>query len=66
MGLTGLEPVTSRLSGVCSNQLSYKPTVRNKSLTVLTAISLPRSVRHCHYLCIEPRPILMNENFKEH
>ena len=25
VGLNGLEPSTSRLSGVCSNQLSYKP-----------------------------------------
>jgi hypothetical protein len=25
MGLTGLEPVTLRLSSACSNQLSYKP-----------------------------------------
>ena len=25
VGLTGLEPVTPRLSSVCSNQLSYKP-----------------------------------------
>ena len=25
VGLSGLEPLTSRLSGVCSNQLSYKP-----------------------------------------
>lgn len=25
MGLTGLEPVTPRLSSVCSNQLSYRP-----------------------------------------
>ena len=25
VGLRGLEPLTSRLSGVCSNQLSYKP-----------------------------------------
>ena len=24
-GLRGLEPLTSRLSGVCSNHLSYKP-----------------------------------------
>ena len=27
MGLSGLEPPTSRLSGVRSNRLSYKPTV---------------------------------------
>ena len=25
VGLSGLEPPTSRLSGVCSNRLSYKP-----------------------------------------
>ena len=25
MGLTGLEPVTLRLSSACSNQLSYAP-----------------------------------------
>ena len=25
VGLSGLEPPTSRLSGVCSNQLSYQP-----------------------------------------
>ena len=28
MGLGGLEPPTSRLSGVRSNQLSYRPTPR--------------------------------------
>jgi hypothetical protein len=27
MGLTGLEPVTLRLSSACSNQLSYRPRV---------------------------------------
>ena len=27
MGLSGLEPPTSRLSGVRSNRLSYKPTL---------------------------------------
>ena len=27
VGLSGFEPETSRLSGVCSNQLSYKPSV---------------------------------------
>ncbi len=29
MGLSGLEPPTSRLSGVRSNRLSYKPTLGN-------------------------------------
>jgi|HubBroStandDraft_4_1064222.scaffolds.fasta_scaffold371856_1 hypothetical protein len=28
LGLTGLEPVTLRLSSACSNQLSYRPGVR--------------------------------------
>ena len=28
VGLTGLEPVTLRLSSACSNQLSYRPLLR--------------------------------------
>ena len=31
MGLSGLEPPTSRLSGVRSNQLSYKPSYNSGS-----------------------------------
>ena len=31
MGLSGLEPPTSRLSGVRSNRLSYKPSVNSLS-----------------------------------
>jgi hypothetical protein len=27
VGLTGLEPVTLRLSSACSNQLSYRPRI---------------------------------------
>jgi hypothetical protein len=30
MGLTGLEPVTLRLSSACSNQLSYRPVGRRR------------------------------------
>ncbi len=34
VGLSGFEPLTSRLSGVCSNQLSYRPlTVRHPQTT---------------------------------
>ena len=34
LGYTGLEPVPSPLSGVRSNQLSYKPTSRLKTDTL--------------------------------
>ena len=33
VGLSGLEPPTSRLSGVRSNRLSYKPISRRSALT---------------------------------
>ena len=36
MGLSGLEPPTSRLSGVRSNQLSYKPTMEMKRFELST------------------------------
>jgi hypothetical protein len=32
VGLGGLEPPTSRLSGVRSNQLSYRPELKNEHL----------------------------------
>ena len=34
LGLTGLEPVTLRLSSACSNQLSYRPGVRSQHAQV--------------------------------
>jgi hypothetical protein len=44
MGLTGLEPVTLRLSSACSNQLSYRPS-KNASVpsTSANAVNWPRS-----------------------
>lgn len=30
LGLTGLEPVTLRLSSACSNQLSYRPGIKSQ------------------------------------
>ena len=39
VGLNGLEPSTSRLSGVRSNQLSYRPT--NKKMERVRRIELP-------------------------
>ncbi len=38
MGLTGLEPVTLRLSSACSNQLSYRPKVRSYHVGLSAAI----------------------------
>ena len=37
MGLSGLEPPTSRLSGVRSNQLSYEPSVENTRFELVTS-----------------------------
>ena len=34
VGSSGLEPPTSRLSGVCSNQLSYEPKRRGKLVEI--------------------------------
>ncbi len=34
VGLSGLEPLTSRLSGVRSNQLSYRPEARGMSISI--------------------------------
>jgi hypothetical protein len=36
VGLTGFEPVTLRLSSACSNQLSYRPSLKSRSI-LLTA-----------------------------
>jgi hypothetical protein len=40
MGLTGLEPVTLRLSSACSNQLSYRP-ARNLASESFSDLTIP-------------------------
>ena len=40
MGLSGLEPPTSRLSGVRSNRLSYKPLLLSFSSTIISLRSM--------------------------
>ena len=45
VGLSGLEPPTSRLSGVRSNQLSYKP-LSSAPLASLFAVLLPLFIFH--------------------
>ena len=40
MGLSGLEPPTSRLSGVRSNRLSYKPLLLNFCNTIISLRSM--------------------------
>ena len=44
VGLSGLEPLTSRLSGVCSNQLSYKPVRRLRDRGALGSCILELSM----------------------
>jgi hypothetical protein len=41
VGLTGLEPVTLRLSSACSNQLSYRPGIRSVVPLPFSARSIP-------------------------
>ena len=45
VGVTGLEPVTLRLSSACSNQLSYTPP--NSGLS-------SRSSQHSNLVCAQP------------
>ena len=58
VGLGGLEPPTSRLSGVRSNQLSYRPTARRDAIepvvTVVAPTVLPRPGTQWNPGLIEP------------
>ena len=45
MGLSGLEPPTSRLSGVRSNQLSYKPVIGSHLLSHAVSSIVPSAAQ---------------------
>ena len=53
MGLSGLEPPTSRLSGVRSNQLSYKPTVEMKRFELSTPCLQGRCSPQLSYIPVD-------------
>jgi hypothetical protein len=44
VGSNGVEPSTSRLSGVCSNQLSYEPSLVLNGLGKINSVSLSPSL----------------------
>lgn len=56
MGLTGLEPVTFRLSAECSNQLSYKPKPIDSLAQNPGKGALQKLSRFCHKVNVQPLP----------
>ena len=46
VGLTGLEPVTLRLSSACSNQLSYRPKIISRAAFRCTMCAAIRPPNH--------------------
>ena len=54
VGLGGIEPPTSRLSGVRSNQLSYRPTPITRALSPLNA-EYDAYLKKTHCLAIDRR-----------
>jgi hypothetical protein len=59
VGLSGLEPLTSRLSGVCSNHLSYRPRAR------ASPRPLAREENEAHAGGPEPCPALEDISLRE-
>ena len=45
VGLSGLEPPTSPLSGVRSNQLSYKPIIQSRNATFSLSLHTDQIIR---------------------
>ncbi len=62
VGLTGIEPVTSSLSGTRSNQLSYKPGFARKGRGTLRRERLVRfNISSFADLAVRPRRILLRK-----
>ena len=59
MGLSGLEPPTSRLSGVRSNRLSYKPSYQSLKKEPLLKLLAPR-------VGFEPTTLRLNSRMLYH
>jgi len=49
MGLTGLEPVTPRLSSACSNQLSYRPVGGGKRIRTVDILLAKQTLYQLSY-----------------
>ncbi len=61
VGLGGFEPPTSRLSGVRSNQLSYRPLFDVRLFEVRGSIVCRKWLRH--FLLLNPNPLPQTELF---
>ena len=55
MGVTGVEPVTLRLSSACSNQLSYTPAVALRAMADTPCRGAGRSPRSSERRLVELR-----------
>ena len=64
MGLGGLEPPTSRLSGVRSNHLSYSPISLGASLyDIKTSVSIALIKKKSLFLCSNKKNEILRSRF---